>query len=70
MSGKLLVNRLSNFLNREVTVAVGEELITGTLTAVNMEFITVVESTDNYERESRTRIYRKAPGRYMPLETT
>lgn len=44
------------FLNQEITVAVGEELITGTLESVNQEFLTLTESTDTYERESTTRI--------------
>lgn len=44
------------YVNREVTVAVGEELITGTLLSVNLEFLTLIESTDTYERETTTRI--------------
>lgn len=44
------------FLNQEITVVVGEELITGTLESVNQEFLTLTESTDTYERESTTRI--------------
>ena len=51
-----LFSELQNYLNEEITVAVGEELITGTLTAVNVDFLTLVESTDNYEREKTTRI--------------
>ena len=51
-----LFSELQNYLNEEITVAVGEELITGTLTVVNVDFITLVESTDNYERETTTRI--------------
>lgn len=52
----LLYIQLLMFLNQEITVAVGEELITGTLESVNQEFLTLTESTDTYERESTTRI--------------
>ena len=48
--------QLGEYLNKEITVAVGEELITGTLVSVNTEFLTLIESTDQYERESTTRI--------------
>ena len=48
--------QLGEYLNKEITVAVGEELITGTLVSVNTEFLTLIESTDQYERESITRI--------------
>ena len=47
--------QLGEYLNKEITVAVGEELITGTLVSVNTEFLTLIESTDQYERESITR---------------
>lgn len=52
----ILYNQLLRLLNREITVAVGEELITGTLESVNQDFLTLTESTDTYERESTTRI--------------
>ena len=55
MNGILFAQLLS-FLNEEITVAVGEELITGTLESVNQEFLTLTESTDDYEHESTTRI--------------
>ena len=48
--------QLGEYLNKEITVAVGEELITGTLVSVNTELLTLIESTDQYERESITRI--------------
>lgn len=55
MNGILYI-QLLRLLNREITVAVGEELITGTLESVNQDFLTLTESTDTYERESTTRI--------------
>ncbi|MER2029010.1 MAG: hypothetical protein ABS935_03935 [Solibacillus sp.] len=55
MNGLLYI-QLLRLLNQEITVAVGEELITGTLESVNQEFLTLTESTDTYERESTTRI--------------
>ena len=48
--------QLGEYLNKEITVAVGEALITGTLVSVNTEFLTLIESTDQYERASTTRI--------------
>ena len=55
MNGILYI-QLLRLLNQEITVAVGEELITGTLESVNQEFLILTESTDTYERESTTRI--------------
>ncbi|MCM3723404.1 MULTISPECIES: hypothetical protein [Solibacillus] len=55
MNGILYI-QLLRLLNQEITVAVGEELITGTLESVNQDFLTLTESTDTYERESTTRI--------------
>lgn len=55
MNAKLYL-QLGEYLNKEITVAVGEELITGTLVSVNTELLTLIESTDQYERESITRI--------------
>ena len=55
MNGILYI-QLLRLLNQEITVAVGEELITGTLESVNQEFLILIESTDTYERESTTRI--------------
>ena len=55
MNGTLFTQLLS-LLNEEITVAVGEELITGRLESVNQEFLILTESTDTYERESTTRI--------------
>ncbi|MBD8031672.1 MULTISPECIES: hypothetical protein [Solibacillus] len=55
MNTKLFL-QLGEYLNREITVAVGEELITGTLESVNTDFLILTESTEHYERESRTRI--------------
>ncbi|MGN7479331.1 hypothetical protein ACTHOQ_15940 [Solibacillus silvestris] len=52
----LLLTQLGYFLNREIKVAVGEELITGTLESVNTEFLTLSESTEDYEIEAATRI--------------
>ena len=53
---EILFAQLQQYVDREVTVAVGEELITGTLLSVNLEFLTLIESTDTYERETTTRI--------------
>ncbi len=55
MNGILYI-QLLRLLNQEITVAVGEELITGTLESVNQDFLTLTESTDTYERETTTRI--------------
>ncbi|MEK4387448.1 hypothetical protein MKZ25_17005 [Solibacillus sp. FSL W7-1464] len=55
MNGILYI-QLLRLLNQEITVAVGEELITGKLESVNQDFLTLTESTDTYERESTTRI--------------
>ncbi|WP_339173726.1 hypothetical protein MKY51_15575 [Solibacillus sp. FSL R5-0691] len=55
MNGILYI-QLLRLLNQEITVAVGEELVTGTLESVNQDFLTLKESTDTYERESKTRI--------------
>ena len=55
MNGLLYI-QLLRLLNQEITVAVGEELITGTLESVNQDFLTLTESTDTYERETTTRI--------------
>ncbi|MEK4627092.1 MAG: hypothetical protein ABS944_09880 [Solibacillus sp.] len=56
MFEEILFAQLQQYVDREVTVAVGEELITGTLLSVNLEFLTLIESTDTYERETTTRI--------------
>lgn len=56
MSRKLLNTQLEMFLKREITVAVGEDLITGTLEAVKQDFLILTESINTYERESITRI--------------
>ncbi|OBW51610.1 hypothetical protein A9986_15990 [Solibacillus silvestris] len=56
MSRKLLYTQLEMFLKREITVAVGEDLITGTLEAVKQDFLILTESINTYERESITRI--------------
>ncbi|MBM7665647.1 hypothetical protein JOC25_002139 [Solibacillus kalamii] len=56
MSRKLLSTQLEKFLRREITVAVGEDLITGTLEAVKQDFLILTESINTYERESITRI--------------
>ncbi|MFL0582939.1 hypothetical protein ACH0B6_10220 [Solibacillus silvestris] len=56
MSRKLLSTQLEKFLKREITVAVGEDLITGTLEAVKQDFLILTESINTYERESITRI--------------
>ena len=55
MFEQLLVAQLRKYIGSELKVAVGEELITGILESVNLEFLTLVESTDDYERETRTR---------------
>ncbi|MEK5186503.1 hypothetical protein [Solibacillus sp. FSL W7-1324] len=55
MNGILYI-QLLRLLNQEITVAVGEELVTGTLESVNQDFLILKESTDTYERESKTRI--------------
>lgn len=55
MNGILYI-QLLRLLNQEITVAVGEELITGTLESVNQDLLTLTESTDTYERETTTRI--------------
>jgi len=52
----ILYIQLLRLLNQEITVAVGEELVTGTLESVNQDFLILKESTDTYERESKTRI--------------
>ncbi|WP_339196160.1 hypothetical protein MKY27_15515 [Solibacillus sp. FSL R5-0449] len=52
----ILYIQLLRLLNQEITVAVGEELITGTLESVNQDLLTLIESTDTYERETTTRI--------------
>lgn len=56
MSRKLLNTQPEMFLKREITVAVGEDLITGTLEAVKQDFLILTESINTYERESITRI--------------
>ena len=55
MFEQLLVAQHRKYIGSELKVAVGEELITGILESVNLEFLTLVESTDDYERETRTR---------------
>lgn len=56
MTRKLLITKLGKFLNREVKVAVGEDLITGILETVNQDLLILTESINTYERESTTRI--------------
>lgn len=56
MFAALLIKQLKNHLDTEIAVAVGEELITGILESVNTDFLTLIEKTDAYERETRTRI--------------
>lgn len=56
MTRKLLMTKLGEFLTREITVAIGEDLITGTLETVNQDFLILTESINTYERESITRI--------------
>lgn len=56
MTRKLLITKLGKFLKREITVAVGEDLITGILETVNQDFLILTESINTYERESKTRI--------------
>ena len=56
MFEKLLYAQLQKYINQEITVTVGEELIRGVLTTVNKEFIILVERTHNYERETRNRL--------------
>lgn len=56
MNGTTLLQQLGELLNSEITVAVGEELITGILDTVTTEYIILLESTNNYENESRSRI--------------
>ena len=53
---KLLYAQLQKYINQEITVTVGEELIRGVLTTVNKEFIILLENTHNYERETRNRL--------------
>jgi hypothetical protein len=53
---QLLIAQLLKYVNTQIAVAVGEELITGTLTSVNLEFLTLTESTNTYENETRNRI--------------
>ena len=52
----LLYNQLQKYINREITVAVGEELITGVVATVNKDFIILIERTNGYERETRRRL--------------
>ena len=56
MFEQLLIAQLLKYVNTQIAVAVGEELITGTLTSVNLEFLTLTESTNTYENETRNRI--------------
>ena len=56
MFEELLLAQLRKYIGMEVKVAVGEELITGILSAANLEFLTLIEATDSYERESQTRV--------------
>ena len=56
MFEEVLIAQLVKYIGKELQVAVGEELITGVLEFVNSEFIKLIESTDSYERETKTRI--------------
>ena len=55
MFAEVLTAQLRKYIGSELQVAVGEELITGMLEVVNSEFLRLIESTDSYERETRTR---------------
>ena len=56
MFEELLISQLRKYIGSELQVAVGEELITGVVEVVNSEFLRLIESTDSYERETRTRV--------------
>ena len=56
MFERLLYVQLQKYLNHEISVAVGEELIRGILTTVNKDFIILHERTNNYERETKKRL--------------
>ena len=55
MFEQVLIAQLRKYIGRELKVAVGEELITGVVESVNSEFMKLIESTDSYERETKTR---------------
>ena len=56
MFEEIFLVQLKTYVNNEITVAVGEELITGELQSANTEFLVLLETTDLYERETKTRV--------------
>ena len=56
MFEEIFLVQLKKYVNKEITVAVGEELFTGKLKSVNTEFLILLESTDQYERETKKRV--------------
>jgi len=50
----LLSLQLNDLVNQEIRVAVGETLYTGLLLSVLGSYIRISESTDSYERETRS----------------
>lgn len=45
---------LRNLVGQELEVAIGNELYYGTLNAIVMSVLTLQETVDSYERETRT----------------
>lgn len=64
-----LFNQLRSLINQEIRVAVGEVLYRGRLLSVDNNVLRLVDSTDDYERESRNVIIPLAELSFIQVNT-
>jgi len=66
---KYLVLQLRRLVNQELTITVGEELYRGTLLYADSFVLRLVETTDNYERETKNVVIPLSQLSYIEVET-
>lgn len=70
MFENFLFSQLRKLINEEVRVATGEELFTGTLVSVDNTLLRLVESTDDYERETRNIVVLLSEVSYVQVDAS